>query len=128
MTTMKKSIHDNANGLDYTLVNDHYLPNLTAAAPAEHPTGRWGRLHKTYLKEQHPIRYNQLLLSGELGGYLAKLDKQAEEQLALTVWQMQEAEGVTEAMKAENQMLWVQSMNSIRCRAEEIIKTELIYC
>ena len=69
MTTMKISIHDNANGLDYTLVNDHYLPNLTAAAPAEqHPTGRWGRLHKMYLKEQHPIRYNQLLLSGELGG------------------------------------------------------------
>ena len=129
MNELKKSIHDNANGLDYTLVNDHYLPNLTAAAPAEqHPTGRWGRLYKMYLKEQHPIRYNQLLLSGELGGYLAKLDKQAEEQLALTVWQMQEAEGVTEAMKAENQMLWVQSMNSIRCRAEEIIKTELIYC
>ena len=83
MTTMKKSIHDNANGLNYTLVNDHYLPNLTAAAPTEHPTGRWGRLHKKYLKEQHPIRYNQLLLSGELGGYLTKLDKQAEEQLAL---------------------------------------------
>ena len=70
MNELKKSIHDNANGLDYTLVNDHYLPNLTAAAPAEHPTGRWGRLHKTYLKEQHPIQYNQLLLSGELDGYL----------------------------------------------------------
>ena len=98
MTTMKKSIHDNANGLNYTLVNDHYLPNLTAAAPAEHPTGRWGRLHKMYLKEQHPVRYNQLLLSGELSGYLAKLDKQAEEQLALTIRQMQEGEGVTEAL------------------------------
>ena len=128
MTTLKNTLHDSNNGLDYTLVNDYYLPNLTAAAPAEHPTGRWGRLHKTYLKEQHPIRYNQLLLSGVLGSYLAKLDKQAEEQLALTIRQMQEAEGVTEAMKAENQMLWVQSMNSIRCRAEEIIKTELIYC
>ena len=129
MTTLKNTLHDSNNGLDYTLVNDHYLPNLTAAAPAEqHPTGRWGRLHKMYLKEQHPIRYNQLLLAGVLGSYLAKLDKQAEEQLALTVRQMQEAEGVTEAMKAENQMLWVQSMNSIRCRAEEIIKTELIYC
>ena len=126
---MKESIHDTTNGLDYTLVSDHYLPNLTVAAPAEqHLTGRWGRLHKMYLKEQHPIRYNQLLLSGVLGSYLAKLDKQAEEQLALTIRQMQEAEGVTEAMKAENQMLWVQSMNSIRCRAEEIIKTELIYC
>ena len=81
MNELKKSIHDNANGLDYTLVNDHYLPNLTAAAPAEqHPIGRWGRLHKKYLQEHHPIRYNQLLLSGELSGYLAKLDKQAEEQ------------------------------------------------
>lgn len=128
MTTMKNSIHDNANGLDYTLVNDHYLPNLTVAAPAEQdPTGRWGRLHKTYLKAQHPVRYNQLLLSGELGSYLAKLDKQAEEQLALTVRQMQEAEGVTEALKAENQLEWVRRMNSIRNRAEEIIKTELIF-
>lgn len=128
MTTMKKSIHDNANGLDYTLVNDHYLPNLTAAAPAEqHPTGRWGRLHRTYLKEQHPVRYNQLLLSGELGGYLAKLDKQAEEQLALTIWQMQESEGVTEALKAADQLEWVRRMNNIRNRAEEIIKTELIF-
>ena len=127
MNELKKSIHDNANGLDYTLVNDHYLPNLTTAAPAEHPTGRWGRLHKMYLKEQRPIQYNQLLLSGELGGYLAKLDKQAEEQLALTVRQMQEAEGVTEALKAENQLEWVRRMNSIRNRAEEIIQKELIF-
>ena len=128
MTTMKNSIHDNANGLDYTLVNDHYLPNLTAAAPAEQdPTGRWGRLHKRYLKEHHPIRYNQLLLSGELGSYLAKLDKQAEEQLALIIRQMQEAEGVTEALKAADQLEWVRRMNSIRNRAEEIIKSELIF-
>ena len=127
MTTLKNTLHDSNNGLDYTLVNDHYLPNLTTAAPAEHPTGRWGRLHKMYLKEQHPIRYNQLLLSGELGGYLAKLDKQAEEQLALTVWQMQEAEGVTEALKAVDQLEWVRRMNSIRNRAEESIKTELIF-
>ena len=128
MTTMKNSIHDNANGLDYTLVNDHYLPNLTAAAPTEqHPTGRWGRLHKRYLKEHHPIRYNQLLLSGELSGYLAKLDKQAEEQLTLTVQQMQESEGVTEALKAADQLEWVRRMNSIRNRAEEIIQKELIF-
>ena len=128
MTTLKNTLHDSNNGLDYTLVNDHYLPNLTAAAPAEqHPTGRWGRLHKRYLKEHHPIRYNQLLLSGELGGYLAKLDKQAEEQLALTVRQMQESEGVTETLKAADQLEWVRRMNSIRNRAEEIIKTELIF-
>ena len=127
MTTLKNTLHDSNNGLDYTMANGYYLPNLTVAAPAEHPTGRWGRLHKMYLKEQHPIRYNQLLLSGELGGYLAKLDKQAEEQLALTVRQMQEAEGVTEALKAANQLDWVRRMNSIRNRAEEIIKSELIF-
>lgn len=128
MNELKKSIHDNANGLDYTLVNDHYLPNLTAAALAEqHPTGQWGRLHKTYLKAQHPVRYNQLLLSGELGNYLAKLDKQAEEQLALIVRQMREAEGVTEARKAANQLDWVRRMNNIRNRAEEIIVSELIF-
>ena len=127
MIDLKKHIHDSANGLDYTLVNDHYLPNLTVAAPAEHPTGRWGRLHKTYLKAQHPVRYNQLLLSGELGNYLAKLDKQAEEQLALIVRQMREAEGVTEARKAANQLDWVRRMNNIRNRAEEIIVSELIF-
>ena len=127
MTTLKNTLHDSNNGLDYTMVNGYYLPNLTVAAPTEqHPTGRWGRLHKRYLKEHHPIRYNQLLLSGELGSYLAKLDKQAEEQLALTVRQMQEAEGVTEALKAADQLEWVRRMNSIRNRAEEIIKTELI--
>ena len=126
MNELKNHIHDNANGLDYTLVNDYYLPNLTATAPTEQqPIGRWGRLHKNYLKEQHPIRYNQLVLSGELGSYLAKLDEQAEEQLALIVQQMQEAEDVTEALKAANQMEWVQRMNSIRNRAEEIIWQQL---
>lgn len=127
MTTLKNTLHDSNNGLNYTLVNDHYLPNLTVAAPAEHPTGRWGRLHKRYLKEHHPIRYNQLLLSGELGSYLAKLDKQAEEQLALIIRQMQEAEGVDEALKAADQLEWVRRMNSIRSRAEEIIQAEMIY-
>ena len=127
MTTLKNTLHDSNNGLDYTMANGYYLPNLTVAAPAEHPTGRWGRLHKTYLKEQHPIQYNQLLLSGELDGYLAKLDKQAEEQLALIIRQIQEAEGVTEALKAADQLEWVRRMNSIRNRVEEIIKTELIF-
>ena len=127
MTTMKKSIHDNANGLDYTLVNDHYLPNLTAAAPAEHPTGRWGRLHKRYLEEHHPVRYNQLVLSGKLGSYLATMDKQANEQLARIIRQMQEAEGVTEALKAADQLEWVRRMNNIRNRVEEIVYNEIVY-
>ena len=128
MIELEKSTHANANGLDYTLVNDHYLPNLTVAAPAEqHPTGRWGRLHKKYLEEHHPVRYNQLILSGELGGYLDTLDEQADEQFALIIRQMQEAEGVTEALKAADQLAWVRRMNSIRSRAEEIIKSELIF-
>ena len=128
MNDLKQHIHNSTNGLDYTLVNDHYLPNLTVAAPAEqHPTGRWGRLHKKYLEEHHPVRYNQLVLSGELGSYLAALDEQADKQLALIIRQMQDAEGVTEALKAENQLEWVRRMNSIRNRAEEIIKTELIF-
>lgn len=128
MNDLKRNIYDSTNGLNYTLVNDHYLPNLTAAAPAEqHPTGRWGRLHKKYLEEHHPIRYNQLVLSGKLGSYLDSLDKQADEQLSLIIRQMQDAEGVTEALKAENQLEWVRRMNSIRNRAEEIIKTELIF-
>ena len=128
MNELKKSIHDNANGLDYTLVNDHYLPNLTVAAPAEqHPTGRWGRLHKKYLEEHHPVRYNQLVLSGELGSYLSSLDKQADEQLPLIIRQMQDAEGVTEALKAENQLEWVRRMNNIRNRAEEIVYNEIVY-
>lgn len=128
MTTLKNPLHDSNNGLDYTFVNDYYLPNLTVAAPAEqHPTGRWGRLHKKYLQEHHPIRYNQLVLSGELGNYLASLDKQADEQLSLIIRQMQDAEGVDKALKAADQLEWVRRMNSIRNRAEEIIKTELIF-
>ena len=128
MNDLKQHIHNSTNGLDYTLVNDHYLPNLTVAAPAEqHPTGRWGRLHKKYLKEHHPVQYNQLVLSGELGSYLAALDEQADKQLALIIRQMQGAEGVTEALKAENQLEWVRRMNSIRSRAEEIIQKELVF-
>ncbi len=126
MIDLKKHIHDSANGLDYTLVNDHYLPNLTVAARQSTPPGG-GAAYKMYLKEQHPIRYNQLLLSGELGGYLAKLDKQTEEQLALTIRQMQEAEGVTEALKAADQLEWVRRMNNIRNRAEEIVYNEIVY-
>lgn len=117
MTTLKNTLHDSNNGLDYTLVNDHYLPNLTVAAPTEqHPTGRWGRLHKRYLKEHHPIRYNQLLLSGELGGYLAKLDKQAEEQLALTVRQMQDAKDRQLEKKAKTDKIALKRITPIKQR------------
>ena len=96
--------------------------------PEEHrPIGHWGRLHQSYLKQFRPMVYSDLLLSGKLHTVLADLNEQATDRLNLMIRQMAEAEGVTEAMKAENQMLWVQSMNSIRSRAEEIIKHELIY-
>ena len=125
MKELKPRIHE--NGIDYVLVGDYYVPDLTL--PEEHrPIGRWGRLHKSYLKLYRPMLYNELILSGRLHTVLADLNEQAADRLRLIIRQMVEAEGVTEAMKAENQMLWVQSMNSIRSRAEEIIKAELICC
>ena len=109
------------------LVGDYYVPDLKL--PEERrPIGHWGRLHQSYLKLHRPMLYNELILSGRLHTVVADLNEQAADRLDLIIRQMMKAEGVTEAMKAENQMLWVQSMNSIRCRAEEIIKTELIYC
>lgn len=118
-------IHE--NGMDYVLVGDYYVPDLKL--PEERrPIGHWGRLHQSYLKLHRPMLYNELILSGSLHTVVADLNEQAADRLDLIIRQMMKAEGVTEAMKAENQMLWVQSMNSIRCRAEEIIKTELIYC
>ena len=113
--------------IDYTLTGDYCIPNLEL--PQEYrPIGKWGRMRRRYLQTYHPIQFNQLVLSGTLWTNLADLNEQAADRLHLIIRQMAEAEGVTEAMKAENQMLWVQSMNSIRSRAEEIIKAELIYC
>ena len=125
MKELKPRIHE--NGIDYVLVGDYYVPDLKL--PEERrPIGHWGRLHQSYLKLYRPILYNELILSGRLHTVLADLNEQAADRLGLSIRQMAEAEGVTETLKAENQMLWVQSMNSIRNRAEEIIKAELIYC
>ena len=111
--------------LTYTLVGDYYIPNI--ALPEENrPIGRWGRLHRDYLEKHHPILFNDLVLSGQLWIYLADLNEQAQERLSLMVEQMQQAEGVTEEMKAVDQMAWVGAMNSIRNRAEEIILREMI--
>ena len=125
MTELKPRIHE--NGIDYVLVGDYYVPDLKL--PEERrPIGHWGRLHQSYLKLYRPILYNELILSGRLHTVLAELNEQAADRLNLIIRQMAQAEGVTEATKVDNQMLWVQSMNSIRNRAEEIIKAELIYC
>ena len=125
MKELQQRIYE--NGIHYVLVGDYYVPDLKL--PEEkRPIGHWGRLHKAYLKDHHPTRYNILILDGTLWTYLADLNEQAQSRLEVIIEQMQNAEGITETMKASNQMLWVQSMNSIRNRAEEIIKAELIYC
>lgn len=119
-------LHDENNGLDYVLVGDYYFPALILAEDSR-PVGRWGRMYKRYLKEHHSARYQALLLSGKLNGYLVEFDQQAKKQLELIVQQMAEREDVTEELKASDQMEWVRRMNNIRNRAEEVIKTTLIY-
>ena len=125
MEHLPKKIHQ--NGISYTLVGDYYIPDLELPEESR-PIGRWGRMHKAFLQEHRPGQYNALLLSGKLWTYLADLNEQATERCSLIIEQMKQAEGVTETMKADNQMLWVQSINSIRNRAEEIIRQEMIYC
>ena len=126
MEKQNAHLHDKNNGLDYVLVGDYYFPALILAEDSR-PVGRWGRMYKRYLKEHHPAQYQVLLLSGRLNTYLANIDAQAEEQLELIIQQMAECEGVNEELKATNQMEWVQRMNNIQNRAEEVIKTTLIY-
>ena len=115
-----------SNGIEYTLVGDYYIPNI--ALPEENrPIGRWGRLHRDYLEQHHPIRFNDLVLSGQLWTYLADLNEQVQERLSLIINQMKVSEGITEELKAADQMAWVGAMNSIRNRAEEIVLREIIY-
>mgnify|MGYP005784464165 FL=1 len=122
---LKPNIYE--NGIDYTLSGDCYLPELKLPEETR-PIGRWGRLHREYLKNYRPLLYNELLLSGRLQTILADLDEQAAERCRLIVRQMAQAEGITEEIKARYPVRWVQAMNSIRSRAEEIVKAELIYC
>ena len=122
---LEPNIHE--NGISYTLSGNCYLPELKP--PEEScPIGYGGRVHKAYLEQHCPAQYSELILSGELWTYLADLNEQVADKLDLIICQIAEAVGVTEALKAKNQMAWMQAMNSIRNRAEEIVKTELIYC
>lgn len=124
MEKLKERITE--NGIDYILAGDYYIPDLKL--PEENrPIGRYGRLHREYLKQEHPARYSSLILTGKLWTYLADMNEQAEERLDLIMEQMKAAEGVTEELKARNQLEWVGRMNNIRNRAEEIINSELIY-
>ena len=112
--------------IQYIRVGDYFIPDLELPQESR-PIGRWGRMRREYLREHKPIQYNCLLLSGELWTCLADLNEQAQEQLERIIQQMKTAEGVTEALKAADPTAWVQRMNSIRNRAEEIIREELIY-
>lgn len=112
--------------INYIRSGDNFIPDLKLLEETR-PIGKWGRMHLEYLKEHHPIRYTNLLLSCEMWTYLANLNEQTQERLDAIIAQLKDTEGVTEAMKAADPMAWVQRMNNIHNRAEEIIREELIY-
>ena len=113
------------NTIAYVLAGDYYIPDLKL--PNEERTiGKFSRMHRDYLKEHKPIRFNDLVLEGQLWTYLADLDEQAQSRLQMIIRQMQEAESVTEELKAKDQMAWVRAMNNIQNRAEEIVLRELV--
>ena len=114
------------NKLGYLKVGDYFVPNLKL--PQENRSiGKYGRMHRDYLQEHNPIRFDDLVLEGKLWTYLADLNEQAQDRLQLIIRQMQEAESVNDELKEDNQMAWVQAMNSIHNRAEEIVIHELVY-
>jgi len=113
-------------GIAYVNCGDYYIPGL--ALPEEkRPIWKWGRMLREYLKGKHPITYTNLILSGKLWTYLADLNEQAQLRLDTLVFQIKDAEGITETLKANDPLAWVQRMNSIRARAEEILREEMIY-
>ena len=124
---MEKYIYDEKNGLWYELQGDYYLPCLKLPEEEQQPVGLWGQRHLRYIKENRKVLYLNLLTSSKLNGYLAELDKQAEDMFSRLVKQMAEREDVTEQLKAENQMEWVGRMKSIRNRATEFVNTNLIF-
>ena len=116
----------NINDMNYVLAGDYYIPDLKL--PDEERTiGKYGRMHRDYLEEHHPLRFNHLVLEGQLWTYLADLNEQAQRRLQLIIRQMQETESMNEELKAYDQLAWVRAMNNIHNRAEEIILRELVY-
>ena len=124
---MEKRIYIKQTGIGYTLQGDYYLPELALPEQEDKPIGLWGQRHLRYIKQYHKVRYTNLLTSGKLNGYLADIDKQAEDMFFRLVKQMAEREGVTEQLKADDQMEWVARMNVIRNSATETVNTEIIY-
>ena len=123
---MAKTIFEEMGGT-YTQVGDYLLPNLELPEEEQQPIGVWGQRHRRYLKEHRQAAYATLLTSGKLNSYLASIDRQAEEMFLRLVKQMAEMEGVTEQLKADNQMEWVGRMNNIRRRATEVVNKDIIY-
>ena len=124
---MEKFIYDEKNGLWYELQGDYYIPYLKLPEEEQQPIGVWGQRHLRYIKQHRKVLYLNLLTSGKLNEYLADIDKQAEDMLTRLVKQMAEREGMTEQLKADNQMEWVARMNNIRSSVIELVNRELIY-
>ena len=124
---MEKYIYDKNNGLWYELHGDYYIPCLVLDEGNAQPIGRWGRKYHRYIKEHRPVLHTTLLLSGKLNSQLAEIDNWATEMLDSLVKQLAEKEGITEQLKAQDQMAWVQRMNNIRNRSEEIVNAEVIF-
>ena len=123
---MKKQIYDEKNGMSYTLHGDYYLPDLVLRE--EEPIyGKYGMLRKQFLKEHRSARYQYLLLTGKLNEHLNQTDQEAREQVEMIMKQMAEKKGVTEELKAQDQMEWVRLMNNIKASAEEIVLKNMIY-
>ena len=124
---MERFVTDERTGLKYELVGDYYLIAGDDEPEENQPIGIWGQRHLRYLKEHRRVRYATLLTGGELNSYLADIDRQAEELFLRLVKQMADAEGITETLKAGDQMEWVRRMNNVRNRATEILNNELIH-
>ena len=124
---MEKYIYNEQNGLWYKLQGDYYIPCLVLDEEDTKPIGMWGRKRLRYIKEHRPVLHTTLLLSGKLNSHLAEINQRASEMFDLLIKQLVEKEGITEQLKATDQMAWVGAMNNIRNRAEEIVNTEVIY-
>ena len=124
---MEKRIYNEHTGISYTLQGDYYLPDLKLPKQEDMPIGLWGQRHLRYIKQHRKILYINLLTSGKLNDHLADIDKWDEDMLFRLIKQMAESEGVTEQLKADNQMEWVARMNNIRSRATKIVNNDIIY-
>ena len=124
---MKQYYIDERTGISYTLQGDYYLPNLISPAEENKPIGIWGQRHLRYIRQHRKVFYTNLLTSGKLNSYLADIDEQAEDMFFRLVEQMAEREGITETLKADNQMEWVQRMNALRSAVTETVNAEVIF-